>query len=174
MRSILIDHARRYPAWQIEDLYKLLLQASRGAEHVALNRESARRRMDEEFASLVDGPVEPLLDPIAPSGIYVRVHLRAFATLDLNPDHLVNAFITSMENLPHSRDGYAGFSSVAAALCREGLLPFIEPKVTSFLEGMQAASLPAIHHSSVFVENYYPAYRVVESQFLPKEWLSMD
>jgi hypothetical protein len=174
MRSVLIDHARRYPEWQVEDLYKLLLQASRGAEHATLDRESAQLHMERELASLGEGPGEPLVDPITPSGMIVRVHLRPFASLNLNPELLVNAFMGTMNNLSHSRDGYSGFAEVAAGLCRDGLLPFIEPKVTSYLEGMQAAGLPAVHHSNIFVENYRPAYRVIERQFLPQEWLSED
>ncbi len=174
MRSILLDHAKRYPAWQVEDLYKLLLQASRGAEHASTDKQSARERLEQEFASLENGPMEPLVDTIAPSGIYVRVHLRPFASAHLNPDLLWNAFQGTLENLSHSRDGYSGFAGIAAGLCRDDLLPFAEPKLTSFLEGMHAAGLPAIHHSETFLNHYRPAYRVVEKQFLPREWLSAD
>jgi hypothetical protein len=158
----------------VEDLYKLLMQASCGAEHAAIDRESARLRLEQELASLVNGPVEPLLDPIAPAGVYVRVHLRPFVALNLNPEFLVKSFVNTIENPSQSRNGYSGFVEVAAGLCREGLLPFVEPETTSYLEGMLAAGLPAVHHSEAYVESFHPAYRVVGSQFLPRDWLPAD
>jgi len=64
-QQIVIEHARRYPWWVATDLYKLIYQAAMGSMHAVPEREEARSRLEQEIASLGEGPAEPLLDPIA-------------------------------------------------------------------------------------------------------------
>ena len=73
MRTILAGHARRYPRWTEEDLYKLVHQAALGSEHAVQDEALARERLAREIAVLGPGPEEPLLDPLSPEVVDPRL-----------------------------------------------------------------------------------------------------
>ena len=171
MRAILIDHARRYPRWALEDLYKLAHQAAMGSEHAVIDEARAREWLMRELADLRSGPDEPLLDPISADGLIVRVHLRPFARLALDPELLLAVFVRTAREFRGSTESIEESFSEAAKLAHEGLLAFGVPDVRSLVARMKAVGFPAVHPSAVFEAAYHPAYRVVARAFLPREIL---
>jgi hypothetical protein len=172
MRDILIDHARRYPRWALEDLYKLVHQGAMGSEHAVIGEADAREWLTRELADLRSGPDEPLLDPISADGSIVRVHLRPFARLGLDSEVLLAAFLRTGEEFRGSAERIEEIFSEAASLAREGPLAFGVADVRSLVARMKAVGFPAVHHSAVFEAAYHPAYRVVARAFLPRELLA--
>src|SRR5688572_27361535 len=65
-RRILSDHTRRYPRMAIQDLYKLIFQASFGSEHAVTSLSDTEAWLTRELAALGSGPEEPMVDPISP------------------------------------------------------------------------------------------------------------
>jgi hypothetical protein len=166
---ILFDHNRRYPLWTVKDLYKLVHQAALGSEHALSDEARVRRWLSEELARLGPGPGDPLIDPISPDGRIVRVHLRPFKTLHLDPEALLSAFIRTAREFPPSPSRLGEYSAAAARLATEGELPFDTSQVSTFFAEMQAASYPAAHHSPAYVAAYHPAYRVIARELLLEE-----
>jgi hypothetical protein len=173
MRDILIDQARRYPRWALEDLYKLVHQAAMGSEHAVTDEARARDWLVREFADLGSGPDEPLLDPISADGLIVRVHLRPFARLALDPELLLAVFVRTAREFRGSTERIEESFSEAARLAREELIAFDEADVDGFFARMKAAGFPTVRHSAVFRAEYYPAYRVVARAFLPRKLLEI-
>jgi hypothetical protein len=172
MRDILIEHARRYPCWELDDVYKLIHQAAMGSEHATTDEAHAREWLTRELADLRSGPVELLLDPISADGLIVRVHLRPFASLGLDSEALLAAFLRTGKEFRGSTDRIEESFSEAARLARGGLLAFGETDVLSLIARMKSVGFPAVHHSAVFEAAYHPAYRVVARAFLPRELLA--
>lgn len=165
MRSLLLDHARRYPEWEVADLYKLLHQAAMGAEHALTDEEGARRWLARELADLGPGPEEPLVDPLSPDGRIVRVHLRPFAQRQLPAEPLLRAFLqTAREVTPSPETLKLSLEQVG-----EFGLPFNKSALTAFFAEQETYGFQAVHHSAHFRQCYRPAYRVVARDFLPKE-----
>ena len=77
-QKIILMHARRYPLWQLQDVYKLAHQAALGSEHAVVTPDLARQLLEKEVNSLADRTTEPLLDPISTGGEIVRVHLQPY------------------------------------------------------------------------------------------------
>ena len=173
MRALLLDHARRYPAWELTDLYKLLHQAALGAEHALTNEAGVRDWLTHELAelSLSGGADEPLLDPLSPDGQLVRVHLRPFARRGLEPEPLLQAFFRTAREITPAPERLTTSAELAIQLAQEGLLPFEADALTTFFADRQAQNFPAYHHSAAFRQHYQPAYRVVARALLPKELL---
>jgi len=172
MRSILIDHARRYPLWEVDDLYKLIHQAAMGAEHASTDLAEVGEWLMHEIAHLEPGPSESLIDPISPDGQVVRVHLRPFAALQLEQDSLLRAFIRTAAEISPSTDRLDEFAKVATQLAIEGYIPFAADQVRRYLAEQRASGFPAVHHSRIYERSYKPAYRVVARLFLPEEILA--
>ncbi|MGE5256940.1 MAG: hypothetical protein ACM3KE_09730 [Hyphomicrobiales bacterium] len=172
MRSVLIGHARRYPLWAVEDLYKLLHQAAMGAEHALTDPAEVGDWLMHELAHLDAGPRESLIDPISSDGEVVRVHLRPFAALRLEQGDLVRAFIRTAAEITSSSVRLDDFAKVATQVAGEGYLPFATDQVRGYMAEQRARGFPAVHHSREYQRSYKPAYRVVARRFLPEEILA--
>ncbi len=78
-QTLFLDHLRRYPLMQLQDMYKLIHQAAFGSEHAIENTQAALRFLREEWETMGEGPQEPLRDPISADGDIIRVHLRTYS-----------------------------------------------------------------------------------------------
>jgi hypothetical protein len=169
MRAILADHARRYPRWTEEDLYKLVHQAALGSEHAIKEKAGVAARLIRELETLGAGPEEPLLDPLAPDSTIIRVHLRPFTRLGLDPGPLAEAFLQTAQEFQGSPQCIEDYSGIAEELALAGRLGISQEALQRFFGEMKTNGYPAVHHSVRFRAYYRPAYRVVASNFLPGE-----
>lgn len=167
LQPILLDHARRYPLWKDQDLYKLLHQAAMGSEHAATDRDSARLCLEREITQLQPGPVEPLLDPIGAGGGIVRVHLRPWLDEGFDPEVLLASFLRTAHEWAGSSEELEDSLEYASSLARHEGLGLPREAVAAYAARMKALGYPAVHHSPPFEAEYRPAYRVVSTACLP-------
>jgi hypothetical protein len=164
--QLLSAHLTRYPAMQLDDIYKLLHQAALGPGHALDNPVAARKRLDQEMAALAEAPAEPLQDIISPDGRLGRVHLRAYLAAGGNPDTLHRAFVETAASYPASPDKLAKFCGCLGDLAAAGGIPFAREDVLAYFEKIARDDYPAVHHSEAFRIAYRPAYRVVAVDLL--------
>lgn len=163
----LIDFA--VPKWRadsnfrIDDAYKYLYQATRGGEHAAPDRESAKKWLDREWQNL--GPAikgEPMWEPLCPDGEIGRLNLRPFRDKGGKADDLLDAFLRS------ARDHKTEVSAFTAAweelgrrltVKKIGVLDHTTWKKLD--DEMRAKNYPAIHHSDEYNGANRPAYRIL-------------
>jgi len=159
LESVVSAHLVRYPDMQIQDVYKLLHQATMGSGHAVTDPESARRWLERELAEMGDGIPEPLIDPISADGQMARVHLRPYLAQGGNPQKLLSAFI-------HTANEFHGDEAV---LKQEWDIAthieiFPPAEMDDFIQKLQG--YPAVHHSAIFTQRYRPAYRVILQKYL--------
>lgn len=169
IRPVLTEHATRYPEWGAADLYKLLHQAASGSEHALGEAAEVRRRLLLELADCGNGPPEPLIDPISPDGRIVRVHLRPFLRLGLDPEALLRAFLDTAHGFRPDADRLPVDVAAAQELARSGVIGIPFDEVERQLAAMQALGFPAVNHSAHYARTYRPAYRVVLRELLADE-----
>ncbi len=162
--AILSDHHARYPAMQIEDLYKLLHQGVMGSEHAVSDPAAARAWLERELGEMGAGPPEPLTEPISPDGRLLRVHLRPYVAQGGDAEALLAAFIRTA-NESHGDPRLL----VRRWRLASGLRFFPRAEMERFFQSMQAQGFPAVHHSDTYSRLYRPAYRVVAAPF-PDPW----
>jgi hypothetical protein len=160
-RAILLGHAHRYPLMQVQDLYKLIHQASFANEHAIENPEAALRRLNEEWAAMGQGPAEPIFDVISPDGGIVRVHLRPYAANGGTVERLFRAFMTTAAIERAGEDAMRRLAVCAMSLAEQGCFAWPARKLCDFLKSCEEQGWPAAHHSPVYHRAYRPAYRVV-------------
>ncbi len=163
---ILEAQQRRYPHWQLVDLYKLLHQACLGSEHAISDEAGVRAWLERELATMGDGPEEPLMDEISPSGEIVRVHLRPYVAAGHDPDRLLEAFLRTAREYRGSLERLQWCGEVAGQVASAGSLPFQPAQIGEFMRRMAQQGFPAAHHSPLYGQLYRPAYRVVARAFL--------
>jgi len=166
-KPVIKAHLARYPAMELQDCYKLLYQACLGSEHAVGDTAAATRWLDQELASLGDGPVEPAIDPLTPDGRIVRVHLRPFVQQHGDKARLAQAFVETGQTFRGSRETLAAAWEQVVQLAAARELPFTAAAARTYGKEMAAAGNPAVHHSEKFTRLYHPAYRVIAREYLP-------
>lgn len=165
-QKIILMHVRRYPLWQVQDIYKLAFQAALGSEHAVVTPDLARQRLEEEVNNLVGRTTEPLLDPISANGEIVRVHLQPYMDAGFSMADLLIAFLRTSTYFTGSVGVLDDYLAQAAALAIKVDVSVRPAELKKFNAGMKATGFPAVHHSVVYREHYSPAYRVVMRGFL--------
>ena len=164
--QLLSAHLARYPAMQLDDIYKLLHQAALGPGHAVDNPAAARRRLDEEMTTMGEGPAELLQDVISADGRLGRVHLRPYLASGANPDALHRAFVETANRYPAAPDKLAKFCGCLGDLAATGGIAFAREEVLSYFDKISRDGYPVVHHSEQFRSAYRPAYRVVAIDYL--------
>lgn len=160
--KIFQSHARRYPSWQVQDVYKLVHQAALGPAHMVTNAETARAWLMRELAEMGEGPAEPVIDPISADGDIVRVHLRPYLAGGGDPETVLAAFLETANEYHGELDTLEAYLGQVA---RNGAFPI--PPMEAFFREMKGRGFPAVHHSDVYKDLYRPAYRVIGRKHLP-------
>jgi hypothetical protein len=166
--SILTKQISRYPRMQLQDLYKLIHQGALGSEHAVHDKEGARKWLHRELQDLQNGPPEPIVDPIAPSGDIVRVNLRPYLHQGGDPDSLLETFIKTANEYRGSEEILRKNWAIARRMVSKGRLPFHLNEMDEFLNDLEREGFPAVHHSATYEEAYRPAYRVIATKYLPE------
>jgi hypothetical protein len=167
--QLLSMHLKRYPAMQLDDIYKLLHQAALGPGHAVDNPAAARKRLDEETATLASGATEPAQDLISPDGRLGRVHLRTYLAQGGDLGTLHRAFVETANTYPASPDKLAKFCGCLGDLAAAGGIPFAREDVLAYFEKIAQDRYPVVHHSASFRDAYHPAYRVIAVDLLEKK-----
>jgi len=154
--DILKSHFTRYPAMQIQDIYKLIHQAALGSEHAISNPEAAYAWLTREINEMGEGMAEPVMDPISADGEIVRVHLRPYIASGKAIDLLLNAFLRTAQEFHGDPRTLERYWKSAIDMGR-----FPRPSMEEFIRPMKVQNYPAVHHSPDYEKLYRPAYRVV-------------
>jgi hypothetical protein len=165
-RTILADQIARYPQMEIQDLYKLILQATMGSEHAISSVDAARSWLRRELASLSEGPEEPMSDVISSDGNIVRVNLRPFIQGGGDPSSLLNAFVRTANEYRGTEERLLDHWFFAEQMAEDGELPFEPSQMRAFIKKLEKDGFPAVHHSTRYEEAYHPAYRVIKREYL--------
>lgn len=159
-RDILLHHAARYPAMRPCDAVKLLYQSACGGGHLIADPLQALRRLRQEMAPLSpdDGPLAEEI-----GGGFGRLHLRAAKREGLSPETVGALFVRSARE---ARGGVLRLTELEA-LTRAGEMPFGSAELEEYLAEYRAAGCPMVSHSEAYRAAYRPAYRVIETRYIP-------
>jgi len=161
IETVLRNHFFRYPAMQIQDVYKLIHQAALGSEHAISNVEGVRKWLEQEIVEMGQGPADPLIDPISADGQIARVHLRPFVEQGGNTDMLLRAFAYTASAFHGDTQVLENYWQIALATEH-----FSYAEMNIFFQSMRTQNYPGVHHSAEYKQLYRPAYRVVVKELL--------
>lgn len=162
------EQARRYPAMQIEDWYKLVFQATMGNEHLMTDSAAVHGYLIHELENIQDSSEEPLLEEISPDGEVVRLNLRPFKRQNGNHQELFRAMMQTAHAFPKSLERLEQYCRDLEQMAKSGVMAFDATAMQSFFREMREKDFPAVHHSAVYAEKYAPAYRVILKKYAPR------
>ena len=155
-------HQQHKKSLQVQDVYKMLYQASFGVEHLLVDTLSVRSYLLNELASMdTINRGETLLEQISTTGEIVRVNLRPFKALKLDPESLVQIMFRSARATTPDTALFQRNWEDFKSLIRYGLLNFPIEGLGEWESQLPSGVIAPVHHSTPYVEANAPAYRVV-------------
>lgn len=161
-RKAILNHYKKYPQMQIEDLFKFLHQSAMGCEHLVFNEERVFNYLKNEFENNRKN-CKIKIDKL--NGDYSRLHL-GYIKKGLSLTTLTKIFCLSAKTEEMGKENLKNYLKVALTLIKEKALPFKEDFFNEQVAEWEKLDFCAIHHSQTFRENYSPCYRVVNDKFI--------
>jgi hypothetical protein len=166
-QKLITAQLQRYPAMQIQDLYKLVYQAALGNEHLMTDSAMVHNYLIRELEGVQADSSEPLLEEISLDGAVVRLNLRPFKARHGDHRVLFQAMMQTARNFQKSQGRLARYLSLLEQMAASSDIPFDATAVQSFFREMREKGYPAVHHSAAYKEQYAPAYRVILKKYAP-------
>ena len=162
LRALLVSHAKRYPAMEPEDFFKLLYQMTFGPGHMVESEEKALAFLSTERT---EGEKEkiPFREELGEN--FVRLSIRSEEAEEIPDRILARLFCLSAREKTGTRDEFLERLLFAEELAKEEVFAFSGEYFSEALEAYRAAGLPQLHHSDAYRKEYRPAYRVVSAQY---------
>ncbi|MFH1940850.1 MAG: hypothetical protein ABIL68_02005 [bacterium] len=169
--QIVQDQLRRHAGFELEDLYKMVFQATCGGEHLIKNKAKTKKNLFDEWDNLDKVQKgESLLEVIDPRGEVLRVNLRVYKKIGGNPRQLFDIFVRSARDFRIDRDRLVRYWEFLMEMAKNEEIPFSRDDLEDFLIDVGRKDFPAVHHTKEYVEANQPAYRVV----LKRYWEGFD
>jgi uridine kinase len=169
MRNILINHYKKYPAAEIQDMVKLIYQNEFACRHIITDEAHNLKRLGEEYAllkkhQLLSDPDNDLLFEYIGNGLS-RLHLR-FLPLDSVNLKTINRFVIVTASVCNgSVKSFEEKLKLLYQCCEEQELAFAPGKLQAFIKAYRKKGFPPISHSKAYRDAYFPSYRIVSAYF---------
>lgn len=160
-RKKLLLHYEKYPALEVQDLFKYLFHSTFGCEHLISSLERVTEYLGREANEVTESGRDATEEL---DGEYVRLHLGCLG-LGLRIQTLARIFYLSAKKEPEGIKRLEEKLSVAREMVREGTLPLSAAEFDSLADEWRNMGYPAIHHSNTFREQYHPHYRVIARKY---------
>ena len=159
LKSVLKDHAERYPNMEPTDAVKLLYQNEFGGGHLIRDVDACLRYLRAEYESVPKDPAATRQEYIG-NGIY-RVNLAALTEAEL--EDLGRDFIASAAAHQGDLDRFIEKLAVLRKLTAEGVFSFDSAQLEEYLTAYEQAGYPMVSHSQTYRKHYKPAYRIIKT-----------
>ena len=162
-KKIIFDQVKKYPKLQVQDILKALYQSEFGCSHFISDDKSGMELLIKELESVYDGShnkefVEPLGDRFS------RVHIGLLEKNGLKPDTLFKLFKLTSQVDSGIKDNFLKKLDCFQEMCLSNEIDFDFKEVSDFIINYKREDCPAVHHTSIFRENYEPAYRLISKE----------
>lgn len=166
LKTIIQDHLTHHRGFRVQDLYKMLHQATCGNAHLLVNPEDAEASLFSEWTDLDRVQKgESLLEVIDPSGKMIRINLRVYRKMKNTPLDLLKSIKRTAEYFVRDEQRLVRYWESIMEWSVSGEIPFGKDEVEDFWIDMGCQGFPAVHHSEAYTAANRPAYRIVLKSF---------
>lgn len=154
--NLLNWHLVRYPLLQAEDIYKLIYQGVFGPGHILGDLDQEKKNFNRELLLAQESGPSAEWEPIDPNELLIRVNLAPIARLGTKTEPLFKAVIDTARTFIPRPQHLSLRLHAALKWCQVNL-----PMEVEKLKIIAAHPQHPPRHSTVYLEHYRPAYRVV-------------
>lgn len=164
IREMCLHIAGRYPAADLQDVYKSCYQDFFGAEHLMRDTAAARRYLETELAECdTVGFVMPDREPTGFRHRYTRVSLACIRKGEITKEQLLEQFVAAASRPEPPAANWAQEWMRIERIALQVNPGWRNPALQSQLRHA-ARQERAVRHSDAFRSAYHPHYRIVRSE----------
>lgn len=173
VKKLVLDHLKKRPESQVQDIYKLLYQGVFGVGHLLTERAWEILEEEANRINLNDHADDPLLENISPDHTFIRVNLRQY----LNQGYPLRSLYQVMKRsaiYKGEEKVFQTYWNTFTELVKDGVLDLSIEKIRQLEKMMEKEGVKPQHHSETYRKKYYPAYRVVLREIFIKDIENSD
>jgi hypothetical protein len=166
-RAVASAHGKQYPLMEPQDAVKLLYQHEFGGGHLVREPEKALEFLEQEWSGLREEEKRKYPSTEAIGNGYARLYLSAVEGESLCLSHICRMFIASSKEKRGSMEAFLRKLDGLPSLAEKGVFPFSSEAAEAYVKEYRAAGCPMVSHSQNYRKAYHPAYRVIDSRYIP-------
>jgi len=167
LRSVLVMHTGLYPKMQIQDMVKLVFQNEFGGDHLVGSEQESLRVLLSEHEHIKQagrrGPEGYLFIDIG-NGL-CRLDLSVLDDSGISPSTVNRFFVSTSGEVKGSVPGFEEKLDILRDCCSAGEVRFAREELEAFLDSYRAMGYPMVSHSDIYRAEYFPAYRIVKTDY---------
>ncbi|TET78767.1 MAG: hypothetical protein E3J41_03725 [Candidatus Cloacimonadota bacterium] len=163
LKALITYHERLHPSLTVQDVYKVLFQATMGPQHIMNDKEKAFTKLKKEFKRIKPDCItdEELIEHVSIDGTVARVNLRPYKRKFSDIEPLFNIMVKSAENFIPDKEELIKLWERFKTLVQKGELDFYYNEVLACASEIMLKGVTHITHSEMYRRNENPSYRVV-------------
>lgn len=162
LKAIILEHIKKYPQAELQDILKLLYQNEFGPKHLANNEIEAFKSLSKEINSVEFDKNEPLFEDIGDNAL--RLNLKAIPA-GTNLNYINKVIINSANEFYGTNEKLVVKFGLLVVMAQNEEIPFDIQKVRDETNAFAKNGFKPINHSDKYKELYSPAYRVISKKY---------
>ena len=162
LKQTVLEHIKKYPEIELQDILKMLFQNEFGPKHLAENEIECFKSLSTEINSIDYNENEELFEDIGYDAL--RLNLKAIpAGTDLN--YINKIIVNSASEFCGTNEKLVVKFGLLVVMAENQEIPFDIERVRDETNAFAKNGFKPISHSEVYKQNYSPAYRVISKKY---------
>lgn len=162
LKEIILEHIKKYPEAELQDILKMLYQNEFGPKHFAENEIECFKSLSNEINNINYDESEELFEDIGEGAL--RLNLKAIPVgTDLN--YINKIIVNSSNDFCGTNEKLVVKFGLLVVMAQNNEIPFDIQKVRDETNAFAKNGFKPISHSEVYKERYSPSYRVISKKY---------
>ncbi len=162
LKQTVLEHIKKYPEMELQDILKMLFQNEFGPKHLAENEIECFKSLSTEINSIDYNENEELFEDIGCDAL--RLNLKAIPVgTDLN--YINKIIVNSASEFCGTNEKLVVKFGLLVVMAENQEIPFDIERVRDETNAFSKNGFKPISHSEVYKQNYSPSYRVISKKY---------
>ena len=162
LKEIILEHTKKYPEAELQDILKMLYQNEFGPKHLAENEIECFKSLSTEINNINYDENEELFEDIGEGAL--RLNLKAIPVgTDLN--YINKIIVNSSNDFCGTNEKLVVKFGLLVVMAQNNEIPVDIGRVRDETNAFAKNGFKPISHSEIYKERYSPSYRVISKKY---------
>lgn len=162
LKQTVLEHIKKYPKAELQDILKMLYQNEFGPKHLAENEIECFKGLSTEISNINFDEKEELFEDIGSDAL--RLNLKAIpAGTDLN--YINKIIVKSADEFCGTNEKLVVKFGLLVVMAQNNEIPFDIQRVRDETNAFAKNGFKPISHSDIYKKCYSPSYRVISKKY---------
>ncbi len=162
LKLTVLEHIKKYPKAELQDILKMLYQNEFGPKHLAENEIESFKALSTEINNISFDENEELFCDIGCDAL--RLNLRAIP-VGTNLNYINKIIVNSANEFKGTNEKLVVKFGLLVVMAENNEIPFDIQRVRDETNAFAKNGFRPINHSNIYKEHYSPSYRVISKKY---------